>query len=424
MALLKFDIDPLEHLHDLSRPKGNMDPMFASYPSLNTMVDSLRIKKRWGYAAHRDLGTGEQCQHIAGYHKQDDTKYTLFLTKKDLCKSEGASGKTFTYLTPQYTTGTIVSITTTAVVGTGTLWDTDSAVEEGDYFIMDDDHTSDVEPDSNWVRIASVEDDTHLTLDSNYTLNGTAYKIRQIYSVPTDERWAWCVADDKFIFSSGSQLTQVWTGTGLAAALNDPEADRARYMIEYANRLIIADIYVSDTREPWSLRFSMLTDPTDFTDSTAGQIDFTGTADFMTGLGVVGTQLMVYKQDSYHPGQRTGKSVAPLVFPSHVRGVGVYAPYSLVDVLGTNAFLWRDDFYMMAGDRPQPIGGRIRHDFFNLVEESDLPNVWGVTMARQNEVMWVAETTDGKLAFVFDYKDKEWGIYDFWHDIVGAGGIT
>jgi len=87
---------------------------------------------------------------------KNGSKFTLYLTDTDICKYEGSSGKTFSYKTPTYTTGTITDITNAVVTGSGTSWDT-SGIAAGDYFILDTDHTSDEEPDTTWAEIKSID---------------------------------------------------------------------------------------------------------------------------------------------------------------------------------------------------------------------------------------------------------------------------
>jgi len=426
MARFVFHINPLEHGYDASRPMSKMNPLYANYPTINCRIEDNRVVKRWGYSLDRDLGVGAVGQHVVIFDKSASTTYTLFLTETDLCKREGGSGKTFSYQTETYTTGTITDITGAVVTGSGTNWSS-SGVAAGDYFILDDDHSDDSEPDTNWAKIKSVDSDTQITLESSYS--GTTgsmsknYKIRKIYSVPTNERWAWTIVDDKFVFTNGDVDVQYWDGTGYASALDSTYAKKARYCIEYANRLFLADVEISGNREPYSILWSKEGDPTTFdpAEQTAGQADILDTATKITGLGKVGTNLVVYQEDAISIWGRTGVASSPISRLSYLMGIGLYAPYSLVHFLSTNAFLGRDDFYIMVGNAPQPIGEKIRHLFFDLVDINELKNVWGVNFRRKNEIAWFTNTTDGLLAFAWNYKNKEWSIYEFNDVILGAG---
>ena len=265
MSRETFRLNPIDHCYMMEKSPLYQPLPFSAWPSMNVVQDHGRIRKRCGYAA--DLTTADEVdvQGVYVYQRRDGTRDTIILSEEDVMLRETASGKTFSYATPQYTTGTISSITTTAVVGSGTSWDTASAVQAGDYFIMDDDWTDDVEVDANWIKVASVEDDTHLTLESAYTKNGTDYTIRTIYrDLPTNGRWVTAVCDDTFVFSHGGVNVQKMTDT-LAADLDATYAIKARYMLTYANRLWLADLEISATREPWSVQWSAEGDVTDWT---------------------------------------------------------------------------------------------------------------------------------------------------------------
>lgn len=431
--LLDFDIDPLEHGLDLSRPPGNQSPLYAAYPSLNCRVDVYRIKKRWGYTTYRTLLSNAKCYDIRRFQLDDGTTQDLFLTDANLGKIETASGKTYSYITETGDYDSVIDSITDAsnsvvTFKAGETIQADGVVAE-DFFILDDDHTSDVEPDTVWMEIKTVDSETQCTLVGNYATLGTTGSwsgseksglVRKVHAIPTNERPAIEVVNKIYVYSTKSINMKQYIGTGYATDL-DTTYTNAGIMKSFADRLIVADHKESGTEYRWRLRFCKQGDPTDWTHNTSGYYDLFTSDDYVNALGVVGPHFFVYKRDMFHIGQKTGISTDPLTFPSEKRGIGVYARDSLVHVLNTNAFLWRDDFYIISGGEPVSIGERIRHDFFQLVPEENLPYVWGKHYFRKHEVMWIADTTAGRLAFVWNYKDKEWAIYEFWHSIIGGG---
>jgi hypothetical protein len=393
-------------------------------------IDQHSLKKRWGYGtADRSLGSGVTVYVIAIFQQSDGDRFTLYLTDTNLILKETATNKTWSYRTETYTTGTITSVVDTTVTGSATAWDT-SGLAAGDKFIVDSDHTIDEEPDSDWATIASITDATHLELTASYTGSGTGtYKARKVYGVPTNGRWAWATVNDTFCFTNGSVNVQKWTGTDYATNLDATYAVKARYCIEYANRLILADIVDTDgmTRLPYTIRWSGEGDPTSWdsgTDATAGEADLLETEDYITGLGKVGSTMVIYKRDNILFASRTGNSNTPFSIPQseQIRGIGCIAPYSIVEVLGTNAFLGRDDFYIINANQPEPIGrDTIRYNFFEQVSDSEVENVWGFANTLDNQVIWIANTTAGKRAYAWNYVQKEWSIYNYSADITGAG---
>ncbi len=285
---------------------------------------------------------------------------------------------------------------------------------------------------ATWASIASSEDTGRtITLDSSYPgstgswggSEKTGY-VRRIYTTPDNERWTWAIIDDMFIFTNGNTLVQKWTGT-YASNLNASYAIKARYCISYANRLFIADH--GTTRDPLSIAWSKEGDPEDWTESTAGSGILIESKDFITGLGVVGGSLVIYKADSIAFGHRTGVSSTPVSIPQtrEKRGVGVVAPYSIIDFMGTSAFIGRNDFYIIEGDYPKPIGGKIRDKFFDIVGKTEIKKVFGFENNISNEICWLANTSEGRLMFSYDYKIQEWNISEFAGDLVvaGKGGV-
>jgi hypothetical protein len=342
-------------------------------------------------------------------------------------KLMGGSGETYQYLTESYTTGAVASITAATVEGNAAAnWNTSSPdLNAGDKFILDGDHSAAVEPDTHWAQLSSITDDDTLVLTANYA--GTAgsgnYKIRKVYSCPSGERWQFASVNGKFCFVNGNVYGQYWNGTDTyATRINTTYINQARYCVAFANRLVTADMQVSGSRNPWYLRWSKEGDPTDWTDTTAGFVEFMDSEEPITGLGCVGEQLVVFRKTAYHLGYRTGEPSSPLAFDSPKRGIGLYAPYSLVHVAGTVAWMGLNDFYFLNGKEAESIGEPIRKKFFELVADDELESVFGVSNPRYHEVLWVANTSSGQYTFSYNWQDKTWGPYQFSNNITGFGG--
>ena len=419
-------IYPIEHALSTDAPSLHLPYPFGSWGTKNGRIEQKSWKKRWGYnTADRTL-TGHTPYAVILYQLRGGTRNTMYLTGTDLCLKKTGTGppaETFAYKTETYIDGTISSITGTAVVGSSTVWGNGTTnIVAGDYFIMDNDHSENIEPDSNWTQIASVTDDTHLTLSSSYTKNGTAYKIRKVYTVPSNERWFWCVVDDLLIFGNGNTNVQSWNGgTGYATNLETglTTAVKARNGIEYADRLIIADY--GSTRNPLAIAGSKNLDPTNWTDSTYFATELLGTEDFIMGLGKVGAYIIVYREDSIIIGNRTGISTSPVSFPREKKGIGCMARNSIVEAAGTNFFLGKNDFYVMQSDYAEPIGERIRDKFFDIVGRTETKKTWGQHYSLRNEIEWIANTSEGKMGFVYNYKTGEWSVNQYLNDMIAAG---
>jgi hypothetical protein len=391
------------------------------------------VERRWDHEVSRTFASTETIQAITIFRTNTGTQYTLVLTDTDLAKLTGGTSETYQYLTPTYTTGLITNVSTVTVTGdTDVNWATGTPdLNPGDKFIINADHSAAIEPDTYWATLdtSTPDNDTQLTLTSAYTGSATtgAYKIRKVYTCPSGERWQFASVAGKFCYVNGNVQGQYWNGTDTYATdINTTYANQVRYCVSFANRLITADMYYADdaARNPWLLRWSKEGDPTDWTDSTAGFNEFIDTEEPITGLGVSGSNLFVFKKTSYYSGYRTGEASSPLAFPSNKRGIGLYAPYSLVHVAGTVAWMGLNDFYFMNGDEAEPIGGPIRKKFFEIVADDELESVFGINNARYNEILWVANTDSGQYVFVYNWKEKSWSTYQFDTAITGLGGFA
>ncbi len=402
MARLIYPIRPVQHAISTENPALFVAQGFAPWVS-NGRIDQNSFKKRWGYSLYRSPLS--YVYDVILYQTIAGSRHTLYLTANDLILKE--SSGTFSYKTPTSTTPSLTSMNGGKTVMTfsgGGI--TASGVAALDKFIIDADHTATSEIDANWATVVSKDSDTQITTAA-YTGAATsgACKLRKIYTVPNNERWSYAIVDDKFCFTNGNENVQYWAGTGYAADLNATYAVKARYCIEYANRLFLADTYVSNVRLPTTLLFSKEGDPTDWTDSTAGEMDLLETDDYITGLGKVGFNLVVYKEDSILVFSRTGNATAPISRTAEWRGIGCPAPYSIIGFMGTNAFLGRDDFYIMSGDQPEPIGGPIRDKFFSMVGKTEIKKTFSGSCPNINELYWTVNTvSDGQITFIWNYK--------------------
>jgi hypothetical protein len=58
------------------------------------------------------------------------------------------------------------------------------------------------------------------------------------------------------------------------------------------------------------------------------------------------------------------------------------------------------------------------------VADDELESVFGINNARFNEVLWVANTSEGQYVFTYNWKEKSWGPYRFSSNLTGLGGFA
>ena len=426
MSRKRFFFRPMQKGIDTRYPSMHMDSSFANWPSKNIFIDEYAIMKRPGYdTADRSLGDDTEVQQIVIYQLKDGNSYTMYLTPGNLHQKETSGSNTWSYKTETYTTGTITGVSGTTVTGSSTAWNT-AGLEAGDKFIVDSDHSAAIEEDSDWGTISSITDDTHLELTASYSNASGTYKARKVYTTPTDERWAYALVDDQFCFTNGNTNLQSYPGSGYASdcdtSVSGAVAIKPRYCLAYANRLVIADY--GSTRNPQGVAWSAEGDPNTFNsadDDTAGSAIFLETESRITGLGNVGTMLVVYKEEALIFGNRTGIDTAPIQFSKDRPGIGCVAPYSIIPFMGKNAFIGREDFYTIEANIPTPIGGAIRDDFFRTVGKTEAKKAWGYHNADDSTLNWFSTTDEGNFSFVWNYVTEEWTVFQFADDVRSGG---
>ncbi len=429
MARLRYRLRPLQHGLLTDYPSLQIGDTFSPW-LLNCKVDQHSMKKRWGYSLDRTLPS--QVLNIATFQKSTGERYCVYLTDTDAMIRKAGSGETWQYITDTYTTGTVASMNgpKTVITGNaGTDWNT-SGVTAGDKFILDDDHSPAQESNiTPWATVLGVGGATTLNLSPAYTGTHTSgtYKIRKVYTVPANERWTYANVADQFCFTNGYVDVQTWDGSGYATALDSTNAKNARYCIEYADRLILADVYVGGVRSPTTVQWCGITDVTSWdpaTDISAGSSDMMETEDYVTGLGKAGGNLVVFKRDSFIITTKTGETTKPFDFGTQRRGIGCVAPYSIVEIPTVAGLAWlgRDDWYKLDSDTAEEFSHeQMRFKFFDMTEPAERFHTWGFLNYDEHEVIWTCVTTSGKYQFVYDLKHQEWYPYKYSDDIVGAG---
>lgn len=422
---------------DMSIGSIASNPLSAQWGSINQKASSNRVVGRWDHALFRSL-SGQTIRNVPTFRTNTGEYYTVVLTDTDAILITTGTDETFRYITQTYRAGHILTNDgtdidgNTVVTGDSTDWDS-SGLAPGDYFILEEDLDGGEDkenPANPWIKILSIDGASQLTLDGVYqgTISGAMtadYRTRLVYDLPEGEKWCYAPVFGTLCFSHGNCLVQQFNPTtGYAVPLNASYAKNARYLSVFSDRLIMADMVIDSNRAPWTLMWSAIGDPTDWTSSSAGVKTFLDTDDPITGISSAGGMFFVYKKMMYHIGKETQDYTAPIQFIQDQRGVSNWAPYSLISFGGTNAFMGLSDFYVINGDTPEPIGGPIRRKFFSIISDTEKKRVFGGHNPRYNELLWVATTTEGQVVLSFDYKEKAWSVYQFESEITGLGEMA
>lgn len=198
---------------------------------------------------------------------------------------------------------------------------------------------------------------------------------------------------------------------------------KGKYLVNFYNHLVIANVWDGANRYPLRLAYSDIIqfgvfDPTisneaDFFDIPNSEQNSVFTLG-ITGLQQVGDLLAIYTPGSIWNGRYVGFDNGVMSFTRQIDGIGCWLPYSVVGIDRYNCFIATDDFYVYDGNTCQSIGGAIRDFFFSdLSTDPDIRNItWGILDIQHQEVRWYYPTkaSTGKCdgCIVFNWQTRDW----------------
>lgn len=154
--------------------------MVRKYNATNPAATLVEDSQFWEHLQSLNAGTSD----IPQYAMQEGDRFSIwpaYGTAGQLLTIRYTIGRADMTKTTDYATGTVTfTNASAAVVGAGTTWTTNA--KAGDWILASG-------GDNNWYKIASVTDNTHLTLQKVYegtTVAGSAYSIGNVSLIPAD----------------------------------------------------------------------------------------------------------------------------------------------------------------------------------------------------------------------------------------------
>jgi hypothetical protein len=278
--------------------------------------------------------------------------------------------------------------------------------------------------------------------DLNYW-NGSAWSVATgTLTGSSTDRIRSAMVLDELVFVNGVDEPKSWTGSAtfanLSADSNRPTC--ARFVVGFADRVILGDIGTGSSRDTQRLDWSASGNIDDFTSDGSGGANLYDSqpgsyADPIMGLLVFGSYLLIPRLNSWWLGVRTGDVNAPINFAPHIVGNGVLAEDSLCVVADQGvAYLGHDNVYLYhpSLQAPIPIGTPIKDRLFSVLDRTKLNKV-RCAFVPDTQTYWllIPDTTNtwGRTAFVFmldPFKFEQkfvWRERTFSHDIsiMGVG---
>ena len=289
--------------------------------------------------------------HMAIFREFSGTVTLLIFTTKDVYTFDNTNNVPL-FITPTYTTGTVTfNNGSTAVVGSGTLWNTTvdgrKNMAVGDYIRLGTINAA----SAVWYQIASITNDTNLVLETAYAESssggGATYTNRQVFTTVSGSTFrsspftdgtlgdiiCACNGDD-------GDFPVYWTGAGQMKIIKN--AFKANDINTLAGRLLTFSPLVSGTNQKQRYYWTAVGDAetqgaSDFADITETQGEIIGTHLFRDGSFIV-----IGKEDSKFQLRWVG---GDFTFEHDlIDNVGVKSAHSMEEIPGFGLVYYGSDF--------------------------------------------------------------------------------
>lgn len=221
-----------------------------------------------------------------------------------------------------------------------------------------------------------------------------------------------------------------WTGSGTATGIatgGSGPPGVPKYLSTYANRLIMANVFVSGENRHNRIYWSKFGDAENFTDATAGSAEIIETPDPITRILTLRGRLIIYKEQSIYVADETGISTVPLGFSMVSRNRGAIYGGSVASMGDQHIFVGQDNVYQLDGTTISPIGDAIRNNLRNINSAAANRVFAVVDFATSEYWLFVPEGQDSyaKAAWVYNWREQTWTRWEFPFSMtVGGRAVT
>jgi hypothetical protein len=251
----------------------------------------------------------------------------------------------------------------------------------------------------------------------------------------TVDMFSWSVVNHKLLFCQGVDKVKLWDGIGATFADAAAGAVPARYAIELATHLLVADTFEGGVRYHQRVRWTGSGDPTDWTSFNSGVRDNIGDLGPITGLVKLYQTGYAFHQWGITQVIPTGSGTKPFDFqPISANKRGCICPFSIAPygefhapyVGGDNIYLFNGTESIPIGDAPIQGGRRIgvRRRIMAELLQADLSRVYGYTTSSLNgndfNAYWLS--IPGGNTWVYNFDENNWTRWNYWPRIVRSIG--
>lgn len=276
-----------------------------------------------------------------------------------------------------------------------------------------------------WYEVASVQNDTELTLTAVYagsTAYQQAYQARQTYTGTATDYWrpATMELTDEWLATNGVDNLQTYSGSGQAAdtAGNPP---KCRQLTVYEGYLVLGDVTDGGNRFPQRLQWPNHATTTGWATGDSGALEIDGIG-VLAGFARLQGFLLAFSERAI---DKLWIVTGETVFEKKraVEGIGCWAPNSIIETDG-GVYFWSPDntFRFFTGFTWEPISARLETFLKNLHPDYEM-DIQSVYNEEFDLCLWAvpSSASTGRLdtLLIYDPSEDTWGISDL--DIASLG---
>ena len=246
--------------------------------------------------------------------------------------------------------------------------------------------------------------------------DGTWDTITTVTSQTTAKLCDWATYQDICIVTNGTNNPQEWSGSGATTnldAVSDLTLTRADWVADFKDRLFLGNVTVSGTAYPNRVYYSDNTDITTWGTTSFLTVGYSD-GEAITGLRVLGDELIVYKERSIWKIRYMGDPDLPFAIYKSLSDVGCISGRTIQEVTNHHVFLSSTgELYVFNGVNSEKISGRIDATL-QAYSKSRYDEAVSANYRKLNQY-WLSFTTSGSdhdRVIVWDYFNNSFTEYD------------
>lgn len=275
-----------------------------------------------------------------------------------------------------------------------------------------------------WYEVASVQNDTELTLTAVYagsTAYQQAYQARQTYTGTATDYWRSVTFEltDEWIATNGVDNPIAYPGSGQAATLAG--APKTRQLTVYEGYLVFGDVTDAGNRFPQRLQWPNHATTTGWATGDSGNLTIDGIG-ILTGFAKLQGFLLAFSERAI---DKLWLVTGTTVFEKKraVDDLGCFAPNSIIQT-NEGVYFWAPDntFRFFTGFTWESISGRMETFLKNLHPDYEA-NMQSLYNEEFDLCVWAvpSSASTGRLdtVLIYDPAEDTWAVMDL--DVVSLG---